>query len=130
MSTETTTPQAVLSAVLERVPANCSDYTRAVIDDITQAMEATPAGTVSQWFKARHGAHIDTVQVGRDGYGAWVPADRVADSMSRAGGVMLDDSLREYAGMRVHAVTETCLIASTFNQVMAYSTINNVTEAN
>jgi hypothetical protein len=119
------TPQDVLSAVLEHVPANASNYTRAAVDDITGAMEAPASGTVALWFKNRHGTLVDTVQVGKDGHGAWVPTGRLVDSQTRAGGAVLDDSIRDYAGMRVHAVTETCLIASTHNQVMAYTTINN-----
>ena len=81
------------------------------------ALPSDKAGTAKVWFQDHHGATVDTLQVTvlSDGTlrNGWAPTGRVIDSKTRATQVSFDESSRDYQGMRVEAVSDDCLVAST-----------------
>lgn len=79
------------------------------------------SGTVRSWMTERHGKTVDTAQavVTKDGMmrNEWFAPLRTIDTESQAGAVWFEGkdgfSCRDYAGMRVEAVSEDTLFAST-----------------
>lgn len=77
----------------------------------------TKRGTAKEWFARKHGSNVDTIQavVGSDGtfHSAWSAVHRRVDATTAKGSVRLAGSARDYAGLRVEAVSDDMLIAST-----------------
>jgi hypothetical protein len=73
-------------------------------------------GTARAWFESHHGGTVDTLQATAHDSGditsVWAPDARTVDA-TRAGGVRLDGSTREYRGLRVVGATADILIAVT-----------------
>lgn len=89
-------------------------------------------GSVKAWMQAHDGKNIDTLQVNVSPQGvltnAWNPGPRTLRSTQQATRFWFEvgdeHSSREYAGMRLEAVSDTMLVASTLwgntTQVMIY----------
>ena len=71
--------------------------------------QAKPYGRMRDWFRERNGRLVHTYQV--DNGGVWFPGARRVFA-DRASAVILDESLREYAGWRVVARTDTSLLVA------------------
>lgn len=93
------------------------------------ALPTTKAGTAKAWFEVNHGRKVDLLQatVLSDGTlrNGWAPTGRVIDSKSLKAYVMFDESRREYKGMRVEAVSDEVMVASSpfgddTRQIMVY----------
>ena len=79
--------------------------------------------TMKQWMQNHNGQEISTLQSNNDGSNAWMPGYRTVDT-SRASYVSLGDSRRDYAGMRVVAVTDDVLTVADDWQTITYWTRN------
>jgi hypothetical protein len=122
--TDPLTPLATLKGLLDSVPSDASDYSLTAFGDILAALGAPASGTAKAWLEARHGAIVDTVQVNIHDGSAWAPSGRTIDSASRSSATIFDGSTRDYAGLRVLAATDTCLIATNDWHVIAYTSAN------
>ncbi len=76
-------------------------------------------GTMRDWFSARDGRQVETVQLGYGGR-VWAPGAREIDA-SRATYVSMDGSRRDYKGMTVVASSPAALLVeSRDGQVILY----------
>lgn len=66
-------------------------------------------GTMRDWFRAHHTNLVETLQLGR--LGVWRPGERRVDA-SRASFVRMDDSRRDYAGLRVVRLSDDALLVA------------------
>ena len=90
-----------------------------------ESLPTEPRGTLRQWAKDRHGATVRTYQwrVTSEDKPAqpWAPGPRMLDSRTRAGAMILDDSIRDYDGCRVVAASDSAILIETpFGADMQY----------
>lgn len=123
-----TTPLEAAAALVDKVrEEHRSDW-----DLSTLTPRNGKTGSVKAWMRAHDGKNIDTLQVNvtRSGelINAWNPGPRLLRSTMQATRFWFEvgggHSSREYAGMRLEAVSDTMLVASTLwgntTQVMIY----------
>lgn len=88
----------------------------AIRSDWMDSVPTGKQGTAKAWFQSHHGATVDLLQAVVSETGelsqGWAPTGRVLDSKSRATYATFDGSIREYKDMRVEAVSDTVLVAS------------------
>lgn len=120
-----------LLARVESLPASPARETW--VAALTRGMEGRAGGTMRAWMEAHDGQDVHTLQATvtneRTHVGevrsVWQPGARTVDA-SRAGGVQLDGSRRDYAGCRVVSASDDVLIVATTwgedRQVMVYVT--------
>jgi hypothetical protein len=79
-------------------------------DDLLACIPANrEKGTMRDWFRAHHTNLVETLQLGR--FGVWRPGVRRVDA-SRASFVCMDDSRRDYAGLRVVRLSDEALLVA------------------
>lgn len=83
------------------------------------APRVAPKGTMRAWMEAHNGLSVDTVQLTNETGNCWTPIDRKIEA-TRAGKVLLNDSARDYKGMRVLSATDSVLIVENDTQTIAY----------
>lgn len=105
--------------VTERLGTSNSDYSRHAARLILEALDTPASGTMRAWMERHNGRKVTTVQVDQRTGSAWAPTGRTIHA-TRAGSVRLDDSTRDYAGMRVQHTTTECLIVSDDWHTIAY----------
>jgi len=88
-------------------------------DHVEELTDAPPNGTLRAWCQDHDGAIIDTVQVGYGGW-LWAPLARKLDA-TRPSFLTLDGSRREYAGMRVVAVTSDAILTASGEETILYA---------
>lgn len=99
-----------------------SQNTLDTLDRLKSGAEQVKRGTAKNWFKAHHGAVVDTV-MSQPG-SVWVPRNRTIDAESKATSVAMitvtdlavNSSWRDYKGLTVlHADENNLLIGYDFN---------------
>ena len=123
-----TTPLEAAAALVEKV----REEHRPDWDLSTLTPRNGKTGSVKSWMQAHDGQSIDTLQVNVSPQGvltnAWNPGPRTLRSTMQATRFWFETggghSSREYAGMRLEAVSDTMLVASTLwgntTQAMIY----------
>ena len=118
MSAYTETLAPILATIEAAESAGRHDAVAVWRNALTQAPSA-PRGTMAAWFKARHGQAVETFQWNNDGGKPWAPGARTV-SATRAGSVSLNNSQRDYAGMRVIGASESALLVRDGWQTVLY----------
>lgn len=119
----TTTPASGLDTLRtagEKLAAMKDNTTAQLIStELLAAIDGSPRGTMKAWMQERHGRFVQTVQVDNRTSSMWAPGARIVHARASTY-VELDGSRREYAGMRVLAVTATTLIVADNWHTIAY----------
>lgn len=110
------------NATLERfvnIVADRPDFRACkALDDAMTPPVNNMGGTMRKWFQDRNGRRVTTIQA--SSYTAWMPTGRTVDATSSAGGVLLNGSAREYAGLRVLHSGERVLIVDGKDVTIGY----------
>lgn len=83
------------------------------------APRVAPKGTMRAWMESHNGQTVDTVQITNRTGDSWTPIERKIEA-TRAGKVLLNDSARDYKGMRVLSATDSVLIVADDWHTIAY----------
>lgn len=87
-------------------------------DDLLARIPANRAkGTMRDWFRAHHTNLVETLQLGR--LGVWRPGERRVDA-SRASFILMGESRRDYAGLRVVLSSDDALLVAGGGEVILY----------
>jgi len=105
---------------IEKLQSSANPVANEIAIAITGATAKT--GTMKQWFQDRNGKCVHTVQVDKTNNKIWTPVNRKIDSAKFASKVLLNDSARDYAGMRVIGTSHNCLIVADNWHIIAYVT--------
>lgn len=95
------------------------EFAQDTVRDVREALESGPKGTMRQWFTARHGKTVTTIQCeSTDKPGRWMPTGRTIDAETFFGRVLLSGSARDYRGMRVlHATSRVLIVADDWHTI-------------
>lgn len=112
---------AALAPVLDKLAGSGSPMAKAILDALRPMVDSpTPRGTMAQWFQARNGSTVHTIQVDGNTGAIWSPLSRTVDATSYRGKVLLNGSARDYRGMKVLAVSGNALIVADDWHTIAY----------
>lgn len=132
MTTITTSPTSGLETIRaagHKLAAMTSNRTAQLIaTELLAAIDGTARGTMKAWMQARNGLYVQTLQVDNRTSVMWAPGARIVHSRPSTY-VQLDGSRRDYAGMRVIAVTATALIVADDWHTIAYVDDNQKLDA-
>lgn len=107
-------PIATLHAAVSNLPDSPA---RTLWLDTLADLPTVPSGTLKAWARAHHGATVHTYQWRIDTDGSprspWCPGPRTLDSRTRASALMLDESIRDYAGCRVIGASDDAIVCAT-----------------
>lgn len=120
MTTTAATFAPILASLTRTTTPDQLTGPAATVHTALSAPHAPASGTMRAWMQAHDGESVHTVQVTNHNGQVWAPLSRTVDAHTRAGSVILGDSNRDYAGMRVLSAAPHLLIVADDWHTVAY----------